>query len=45
MNKDGKIIKYENNLIVSEILKGYIGYVRDLKVFKRKDKYFMLFGV
>ena len=44
MNKDGKITKYENNPIVSEIPKGYTGHVRDPKVFKRKDKYFMLLG-
>ena len=45
MNKDGKITKYENNPIVSEIPKGYTGHVRDPKVFKIKDKYFMLLGV
>ncbi|HBG7259420.1 glycoside hydrolase family 32 protein [Clostridioides difficile] len=44
MDKDGKITKYENNPIVSEIPKGYTGHVRDPKVFKRKDKYFMLLG-
>ncbi|MDE3524223.1 GH32 C-terminal domain-containing protein [Clostridioides difficile] len=44
MNKDGKITKYENNPIVSEIPKGYTGHVRDPKVFKIKDKYFMLLG-
>ncbi|PPV29432.1 glycoside hydrolase family 32 protein [Clostridioides difficile] len=44
MDKDGKMTKYENNPIVSEIPKGYTGHVRDPKVFKRKDKYFMLLG-
>lgn len=44
MDKEGNITKYENNPIVNEIPKGYTGHVRDPKVFKKDDKYFMLLG-
>lgn len=44
MDKEGKITKYENNPIVKEIPKGYTGHVRDPKVFKKDDNYYMLLG-
>ena len=44
MNKDGEIKKFENNPIIEGVPNGYTGHVRDPKVFKRKDKYFMLLG-
>lgn len=44
MNKNGQIEKYKNNPIIREIPKGYTGHVRDPKVFKKNNKYYMLLG-
>lgn len=44
MDKEGNITKYKNNPIIKEIPKGYTGHVRDPKVFKQNNKYYMLLG-
>lgn len=44
MNKSGSIEKYENNPIIKGVPDGYTGHVRDPKVFKHNDYYFMLLG-
>lgn len=44
MDKDGKIRKYENNPIIEGVPAGYTGHVRDPKLFKKGDRYYMLLG-
>ncbi|MGG7144398.1 glycoside hydrolase family 32 protein [Clostridium nigeriense] len=44
MNKDGEIKKYEGNPIIEGVPSGYTGHVRDPKVFKIEDKYYMILG-
>lgn len=44
MNKDGEIKKFENNPIIEGVPNGYTGHVRDPKVFKLKENYYMILG-
>ncbi|MFX0561207.1 glycoside hydrolase family 32 protein [Tepidibacillus infernus] len=44
MDKDGTIRKYENNPVIKGIPEGYTGHVRDPKVFKKNERYYMLLG-
>lgn len=44
MNKDGEIRKYENNPVIKSVPKGYTGHVRDPKVFKKGEYYWMILG-
>ncbi|MFL8939258.1 glycoside hydrolase family 32 protein [Rossellomorea oryzaecorticis] len=44
MDKDGAIRKYEQNPIIEGVPEGYTGHVRDPKVFKKNDTYYMLLG-
>ncbi|MEL3970825.1 sucrose-6-phosphate hydrolase [Rossellomorea oryzaecorticis] len=44
MDKDGNIRKHENNPIIEGVPAGYTGHVRDPKVFKKNDTYYMLLG-
>jgi beta-fructofuranosidase len=44
MDKDGNIRKYENNPIIEGVPEGYTGHVRDPKVFKKDDHFYMLLG-
>jgi beta-fructofuranosidase len=44
MDKDGKIRKYENNPIIEGVPEGYTGHVRDPKIFKKDDLFYMLLG-
>ncbi|MGX1193073.1 glycoside hydrolase family 32 protein [Metabacillus sp. SLBN-84] len=44
MEKDGSIHKYEHNPIIKGVPEGYTGHVRDPKVFKRGNKFYMLLG-
>lgn len=44
MNKDGEIKKYDKNPVIGNIPEGYTGHVRDPKVFKKNDSYYMILG-
>ena len=44
MNKNGEINKYEKNPVIGSIPEGYTGHVRDPKVFKKNDIYYMILG-
>ncbi|BCB05843.1 glycoside hydrolase family 32 protein [Bacillus sp. KH172YL63] len=44
MDKQGNIRKYEQNPIIDGVPEGYTGHVRDPKVFKKNDHYYMLLG-
>lgn len=44
MSKNGEIRKYENNPIIKGVPNGYTGHVRDPKVFRIKDNYYMILG-
>lgn len=44
MDKEGTVTKYGNNPLILGVPEGYTGHVRDPKVFKKGDKYFMLLG-
>ena len=44
MNKDGEIKKFENNPIIEGVPNGYTGHVRDPKIFKLKENYYMILG-
>ncbi|MHC1684375.1 MAG: glycoside hydrolase family 32 protein [Clostridiaceae bacterium] len=44
MDKNGKIEKSKINPLINGVPKGYTGHVRDPKVFKIKDHYYMLLG-
>ena len=42
MNGEGKIEKYAFNPLIKGIPEGYTGHVRDPKVFKKNDSYYMI---
>ncbi|MEG9295901.1 sucrose-6-phosphate hydrolase [Mangrovibacillus sp. Mu-81] len=44
MDKNGDIRKHETNPIIKGVPVGYTGHVRDPKVFKKDDRYYMLLG-
>lgn len=44
MNKDYTVQKSTNNPVIKGVPKGYTGHVRDPKVWKDGDKYYMLLG-
>jgi beta-fructofuranosidase len=44
MDRDGTIVKYENNPIIEGVPEGYTGHVRDPKVFEKNGRYYMLLG-
>ena len=44
MNGEGKIEKYAFNPLIKGIPEGYTGHVRDPKVFKKNDSYYMILG-
>lgn len=44
MNEDGKVHKYGNNPLILGVPEGYTGHVRDPKVFKKDNNYYMILG-
>ncbi|UOY91737.1 sucrose-6-phosphate hydrolase [Ectobacillus sp. JY-23] len=44
MDESGHIKKYEQNPVIAGTPKGYTGHVRDPKVFRKDDTYYMLLG-
>lgn len=44
MNKEGEIQKYSLNPLIEGVPQGYTGHVRDPKVFKKNDQYYMILG-
>lgn len=44
MNKNGEIEKYKNNPIILGTPDGYTGHVRDPKVFKKDNEFYMILG-
>ena len=44
MNEDGKVEKYSNNPLILGVPEGYTGHVRDPKVFKKDNNYYMILG-
>lgn len=44
MEKDGQVRKYDKNPIIDGVPAGYTGHVRDPKVFKKGNMYYMLLG-
>ena len=44
MDGDGNIQKHPSNALIEGVPQGYTGHVRDPKVFKKKDQYYMILG-
>lgn len=44
MNKEGEIQKYSLNPLIEGVPEGYTGHVRDPKVFKKNNNYYMILG-
>lgn len=44
MDEDGKVEKYGNNPLILGVPEGYTGHVRDPKVFKKDNNYYMILG-
>ncbi|UXH43214.1 sucrose-6-phosphate hydrolase [Rossellomorea vietnamensis] len=44
MEKDGQVRKYDHNPIIEGVPAGYTGHVRDPKVFKKGNIYYMMLG-
>ena len=44
MDGDGNIQKHPSNALIEGVPQGYTGHVRDPKVFKKNDQYYMILG-
>lgn len=44
MDKNDKIVKHKSNPLIAGVPDGYTGHVRDPKVFKVDDEYYMILG-
>lgn len=44
MGGDGNIQKHPSNALIEGVPQGYTGHVRDPKVFKKNDQYYMILG-
>lgn len=44
MNKEGEIQKYSLNPLIEGVPEGYTGHVRDPKVFRKNNNYYMILG-
>ncbi|MGM9980697.1 MAG: glycoside hydrolase family 32 protein [Turicibacter bilis] len=44
MDGDGNVQKHPSNALIEGVPQGYTGHVRDPKVFKKNDQYYMILG-